>query len=53
MVNLDLKDLLDGFLDLCFRCVGGNFEHHRVLRLFHAEAFFGDDRPPNNLIVGS
>src|SRR6266481_2989563 len=49
--DLHLENLLHGFLDLRLRSTGRNFKHHGVLRLFHAEAFFRDDRPPNNLIV--
>src|SRR5229473_793648 len=46
-----LENLLHGFLDLRLRGAGRNFKHHGVLRLFHAQAFFRDDRPPDNLIV--
>src|SRR5712692_2905292 len=49
--DLYLENLLHGFLDLRFRRTGGNFKHHGVLRLFHAQAFFRNDWPPNNLIV--
>src|SRR6266436_3725483 len=49
--HLHLEDLLHSFLDLCFRCSGRNLKHHGMLRLFHAQAFFRDDRPPDNLIV--
>src|SRR6266481_7443208 len=49
--HLHLENLLHGFLDLRFRGAGRYFEHHGVLRLFHAQAFFRDDWPPNNLIV--
>src|SRR5216684_5245248 len=49
--DLYLENLLHGFLDLRLRRAGGYFEHHGVLCLFHAQAFFRDDRPPNNLIV--
>src|SRR6266478_4273700 len=49
--DFHLKNLLHRFLDLRLRSTGRNFKHHGVLRLFHAEAFFRDDRPPNDLIV--
>src|SRR6266404_8237282 len=49
--DLHLENLLHGFLDLRLRSTRRNFEHHGVLRLFHAEAFFRDDRPPNDFIV--
>src|SRR2546427_5289588 len=49
--NLHFEDLLHGFLDLRFRRAGRNFEHYGVLRLFHAQPFFRDDRPPDDLIV--
>src|SRR5881628_3574199 len=49
--NLHFEDLLHGFLDLRLRGAGRNFKHYGVLRLFHPEAFFRDDRPPDDLIV--
>src|ERR1700687_5858350 len=49
--DFHFENLLDRFLDLRLRRAGENFKNHRVLRLFHAETFFGDDRPPNDLIV--
>src|SRR2546427_12425960 len=49
--NLHFEDLLHGFLDLRFRRADRNFEHYGVLRLFHAQPFFRDDRPPDDLIV--
>src|SRR6266404_317525 len=49
--HLHLENLLHGFLDLRLRGAGRNFKHHRVLSLFHPQAFFRDNRPPNNLIV--
>src|SRR6266403_2979444 len=48
---LHLENLLHGFLDLGLGGFRRNFKDHRMLRLFHAEAFFRDDRPPDNLIV--
>src|SRR5229473_1988931 len=49
--DFHLENLLHGFLDLRLRGAGRNFKHHGVLSLFHAQAFFRDDRPPDNLIV--
>src|SRR5216684_7282360 len=49
--HLHLENLLHGFLDLRLCGAGRNFKHHGMLRLFHAQAFFRDNRPPNNLIV--
>src|SRR6267378_715220 len=49
--DLHLENLLHGFLNLRLRRAGRNFKHHGVLRLFHPETFFRDDRPPNDLIV--
>src|SRR5713226_4960909 len=49
--HFHLENLLHRFLDLRLRGAGRNFKHHGVLRLFHAQAFFRDDRPPDNLIV--
>src|SRR6266851_5542105 len=49
--DLYLENLLHRFLNLRLRRAGRNFKHHGVLRLFHPEAFFRDDRPPNDLIV--
>src|SRR6266571_1103821 len=51
VVHLDLENLLHGFLDFRFRGCGGNLKDHGMLRLFHAQALFRDDGPPNNLIV--
>src|SRR6266404_5022935 len=48
---LHLENLLHGFLDLRLCCFRRNFKDYGVLRLFHAEALFRDDRPPDNLIV--
>src|SRR5882724_11785721 len=48
---LHLENLLHGFLDLGLGGFRRNFKDHRVLCLFHAEAFFRDDRPPDDLIV--
>src|SRR5579864_1126018 len=51
IVHLHLENLLHGFLDLRLGRAGSDFEDHRVLRLFHAQALFRDDWPANNLIV--
>src|SRR5260370_1188144 len=48
---IHLEKLLHGFLDLLLRRARRKFKHYGVLRLFHAQAFFRDDRPPNDLIV--
>src|SRR5260370_42334507 len=49
--DFHLENLLHRFLDLRLRRARRTFEHHGVLRLFHAKAFFRDDRPPDDLIV--
>src|SRR5208282_5133979 len=49
--HLHLENLLNRFFDLRLRSVCGNLKDHRVLRFFHTQAFFGDDRPANDLIV--
>src|SRR5260370_10490976 len=49
--DFHLENLLHCFLDLRLRRARRNFKHHGVLRLFHAQAFFRNDRPPDNLIV--
>src|SRR6266849_4649325 len=48
---LHLENLLHGFFDLGLGGFRRNFKDHRVLRLLHAEAFFRNDRPPDNLIM--
>src|SRR6266478_6132587 len=46
-----LENLLHGFLDLGLGGFRRNFKDYGVLRLFHAEALFRDDRTPHKLIV--
>src|SRR4029077_4604477 len=50
-VHFHLENLLHRFLDLRLGRAGSHLKHHRMLRLFHAQALFRNDRPANNLIV--
>src|ERR1700730_7583739 len=50
IIDLHFEDLLHRFLDLRLGRARRDFKDDRVLRLFHAQALFGDDRPANNLI---
>src|ERR1700681_859765 len=50
-VDLHLENLLHRFLDLRLRRAGSHLKHHRMLRLFYAQALFRNNRPANNLIV--
>src|ERR1700719_3097926 len=49
-VDLHLEYLLHRFLDLRLGRAGGHFKHHRMLRLFHAQTLFRNNRAANNLI---
>src|SRR5690242_21374243 len=50
VVDLYLKDLLHGLLDLGLGGAWSHFENNGMLRLFHAQAFFRDDGPADHFI---
>src|ERR1700730_2680698 len=50
-VDFDIENLLHRFLDLRLGGTRRHFKDHGMLRLFHAQALLGDDRPANDLIV--
>src|SRR5579862_2528315 len=50
VVHFHFENALDRFFDLSLRCVRRDFKHDGVLRLFHGQAFFRDDRPADYLI---
>src|SRR5271154_5623925 len=50
VVHFHLEYALHRFLDFRLGRVLRYLKHHRVLRFLHAQTFFGDDRPANNLI---
>src|ERR1700733_1026964 len=50
VADLDFKNLLHRFFDFGLARSGRDFEYDRVLQFLHAETFFRDDRPANDLI---
>src|SRR5438105_1024891 len=51
IVDFHLENLLHRFLDFRLRGRRRNFKDNGVLGFLHAQAFLGDDRAPDNLIV--
>src|SRR6202167_766402 len=50
VIHFHLENTLHRFLDFRLGRVLRHLEHHRVLRFLHAQALFGDDGTPDNLI---
>jgi hypothetical protein len=49
-VDLNLENLLYRLFDLRLSGIYRNFEYDGVLRLFYAQALFGDDGPANHFV---